>query len=169
MGQFLSIDLCVLVNFSESLLTISPETGFDETGKVSFKNWCGLIYLLFFALSVFSVSFPAFSSQFVSVLLFFHLRFAFLFFILFSFLLGLLLDLFLLISSSSSSSELAPDVFNAHVVSVVSKFLPDDQTEGFQFSCPDKLLNFCSDRTSQSATFSIPPIAVFQAGVSISR
>ena len=50
-------------------------------------------------------------------------------------------------------SELTPDVFNAHFVSVVSKFLPDDQTEGFQYSCPDNLLNFCSDRTSQNATF----------------
>ena len=71
------------------------------------------------------------------------------------------------ISSSSSSSELTPDVFNAHFFSVVSKFLPDDQTEGSQYSCPDKLLNFCIDRTSQSATFSIPPIGVLQAGVSV--
>ena len=50
-------------------------------------------------------------------------------------------------------SDLTPDVFNAHFVSVVSKFLPDDQTEGSQFSCPDMLLHFCSDRTSQNATF----------------
>ena len=46
-------------------------------------------------------------------------------------------------------SELKPDVFNAHFVSVVSKFLPDDQTDGFQYSCPDKLWNCCCDRTSK--------------------
>ena len=65
--------------------------------------------------------------------------------------------------------ELTPDVFNAHFVSVVSKFLPNDQTKGSQYSCPGKLLNFCSDRTSQNATFSIPPISVFEIGISISK
>ena len=59
-------------------------------------------------------------------------------------------------------SELTPDVFNAHFVSVVSKFLPDDQTDGSQYNCPDRLLNFCSDRISQNTTFSIPPISVFE-------
>ena len=59
-------------------------------------------------------------------------------------------------------SELTPDVFNAYFVSVVSKFLPDDQTEGSQHSCPDKVLNLCSDRTSQNDAFSIPPIFVFE-------
>ena len=66
-------------------------------------------------------------------------------------------------------SELTLDVFDAYFVSVVSKFLPDDQTEGFQHSCPDKLLNFCSDRTSQNATVSIPTISVFEVGISISK
>ena len=65
--------------------------------------------------------------------------------------------------------ELTPDVFNAHFVSVVSKFLPDDQTEGCQHSCPDKLLNFCSDRTFQNDAFSISPIFVFEVGISISN
>ena len=66
-------------------------------------------------------------------------------------------------------SELTPDVFNAHFVSVVSKFLPDDQTEGSQFCCPDKLLNFRSYRTSQNAKFSIPSISVFEVEISISK
>ena len=34
-------------------------------------------------------------------------------------------------------------------------FLPDDQTNGSQYNCPDRLLNFCSDRISQN-TFSVP-------------
>ena len=46
-------------------------------------------------------------------------------------------------------SELTPDVFNARFVSVVSKFLPDDQTDRSQYNCPDMLLNFCSDRIFQ--------------------
>ena len=64
--------------------------------------------------------------------------------------------------NSNLRSEFTPDVFNAHFVSVVSKFLPDDQTKRYQYSCPAKLLNFCSDRTSQNATFSIPPKSVFE-------
>ena len=66
-------------------------------------------------------------------------------------------------------SELIPDVFNAHFVSVISKLLPDDQTEGSQFCCPDKLLNFRSDRTSENVTFSVPPISVFEVRISISK
>ena len=66
-------------------------------------------------------------------------------------------------------SELTSDVYNAHFVSVVSKFLQDDQTKGSQYSCPDELLNFCSVRTSQNATFSIPPISVFEIGIYISK
>ena len=66
-------------------------------------------------------------------------------------------------------SELTPDVFNAHFVSVVSRFLPDDQTEGSQYSCPDELLNLCSDRTSQNTSFSIPPMSVFEIGIYISK
>ena len=65
--------------------------------------------------------------------------------------------------------ELTPDVFNAHFVSVLSKFSPDDQTKGSQYSCPGKLLNFYSGRTSQNATFSILPIFVFEIGISISK
>ena len=65
--------------------------------------------------------------------------------------------------------ELTPGIFNEHFVSVLYKFLPDDQTKGSQYSCPDKLLNFCSDRTSQIATFSIPPISVFEIGIFISK
>ena len=63
--------------------------------------------------------------------------------------------------------ELAPDVINAHFVSAVSKLLPDDQTEVSEYSCIDKVLNFCNDRTSQSTTFSTPPISVFEVGISI--
>ena len=66
-------------------------------------------------------------------------------------------------------SELTPDVFNAHFISVVSKFLPDDQTDGSQYNCLDRLLNFCRDRISQNTTFSIPPISVFEVGISISK
>ena len=66
-------------------------------------------------------------------------------------------------------TELTPDVFNAHFVSVVPKFLPDDQTDGSQYNCPDRLLKFCSDRISQNTTFSIPPISVFEVGISISK
>ena len=71
--------------------------------------------------------------------------------------------------NSNLPSELTPDVFNAHFVSVVSKFLPDDQTEECQHSCREKLLNFCSDRTSQNATFSITSLSVFEAGISVSK
>ena len=71
--------------------------------------------------------------------------------------------------NSNLPSELTSDVINAYFVAVVSKFLPDDQTKGSQYSCPDKLLNFCSDRTSQIATFSIPPISVFEIGIFISK
>ena len=71
--------------------------------------------------------------------------------------------------NSNLPSELTPDVFNAHFVSVVSNFLPDDQTKRSQYSCPAKLLNFCSDRTSQNATFSIPPISVSEVGICISK
>ena len=68
---------------------------------------------------------------------------------------------------NSHQMELTPDVFNAHFVSVVSKFLPDDQTDGSQYNCPNRLLNFCRDRISQNTTFSIPPISVFEVGISI--
>ena len=72
-------------------------------------------------------------------------------------------------TNSNLPSELTLDVFNAHFVSVVSKFLPDDQTDGSQYNCLDRLLNFCSDRIFQNTTFSIPPIAVFEVGISISK
>ena len=65
--------------------------------------------------------------------------------------------------------ELTQDVFNAHFVSVVSKFLLADQTNGSQYNCPDRLLNFCSDQISQNTTFSIPPIFVFEVGISVSK
>jgi len=64
-------------------------------------------------------------------------------------------------------SELTPDVFNAHFVSVVSKFLPNDQTDGSRYNCPDRSLNYCSDRIFQNTTFSVPPISVFEVGISI--
>ena len=67
-------------------------------------------------------------------------------------------------ANNNLPSELKPDVFNAHFVSVVSKFLPEDQTDGSQYNCPDRLLNFCRDRISQNTTFSIPPISVFEVG-----
>ena len=70
-------------------------------------------------------------------------------------------------ANNNLPSELTPDVFNAHFVSVVSKFLPDDQTDGY--NCSDRLLNFCSDRISQNTAFSIPPITVFEVGISISK
>ena len=72
-------------------------------------------------------------------------------------------------ANNNLPSELTPDVFKAHFVSVVSKFLPDDQTDGSQYNCPDRLLKFCSDRISQNTTFSIPPISVFEVGISISK
>ena len=50
-------------------------------------------------------------------------------------------------------SDLTPDVFNAHFVSVVSKFLPEDQTDGSQYNCPDRLLNFCNDQISQNTSY----------------
>ena len=70
-------------------------------------------------------------------------------------------------ANNNLPSELTPDVFNAHFVSVVSKFLPDDQTDGSQYNCPNRLLNFCRERISQNTTFSIPPISVFEVGISI--
>ena len=70
-------------------------------------------------------------------------------------------------ANNNLPSELTPDVFNAHFVSVVSKFLPDDQTDGSQYNCPNRLLNFCRDRISQNTTFLIPPISVFEVGISI--
>ena len=70
-------------------------------------------------------------------------------------------------ANNNLPSELTPDVFNAYFVSVVSKFLPDDQTDGSQYNCPNRLLNFCRDRISQNTTFSIPPISVFEVGISI--
>ena len=70
-------------------------------------------------------------------------------------------------ANNNLPSELTPDVFNAHFVSVVSKFLPDDQTDGSQYNCFNRLLNFCRDRISQNTTFSIPPISVFEVGISI--
>ena len=72
-------------------------------------------------------------------------------------------------ANNNLPSELTSHVFNAHFVSVVSKFLQDDQTKGSQYSCPDELLNFCSDRTSRNATFSAPLIFVFETGISISK
>ena len=71
-------------------------------------------------------------------------------------------------ANNNLPSELTPDVFNAHFVSVASKFLPDDQTDGCQYSCPDRLLNFCRDRIFQNI-FSIPPISVFEVGIFISK
>ena len=70
-------------------------------------------------------------------------------------------------ANNNLPSELTPDVFNARFVSVVSKFLPDDQTDGY--NCSDRLLNFCNDRLFQNTTFSILPISVFEAGISISK
>ena len=72
-------------------------------------------------------------------------------------------------TNNNLQSELTLNVFNAHFVSVVSKFLPDDQTDGSQYNCADRLLNFRSDRISQNTTFSIPPISVFEVGISISK
>ena len=72
-------------------------------------------------------------------------------------------------ANNNLPSELTPDVFNAHFISVVSKFLPDDQTDVSQYNCPDRLINFCSDRISQNTIFSIPPISVFEVGISISK
>ena len=71
--------------------------------------------------------------------------------------------------NSNLPSELTSDVINAYFVAVVSKFLPDDQTDGSQYNCPDRLLNFCSDRISQNTTFSIPPISVFKVVIFISK
>ena len=68
-------------------------------------------------------------------------------------------------ANNNLPSKLTPDVFNAHFVSVVSKFLPD--TDGSQYNCPNRLLNVCRDRISQNTTFSIPPISVFEVGISI--
>ena len=45
-------------------------------------------------------------------------------------------------ANNNLPSEFTPDVFKAHFVSVVSKFLPDDQTDGSQYNCPERLLNF---------------------------
>ena len=39
-------------------------------------------------------------------------------------------------ANNNLPSELTPDVFNAHFVSVVSKFLPDDQTDGYSHKKP---------------------------------
>ena len=72
-------------------------------------------------------------------------------------------------ANSNLPSELTSDVFTAHFVSVVSKFLLEDQTDGFQYNCPDRLLNFCSDRISQNTTFSVPPISVFEVVIFISK
>ena len=72
-------------------------------------------------------------------------------------------------ANNNLPSELTPHVFNAHLVSVVSKFLPDDQTDESQYNCPDRLLNFCSDRISQNTTFSIPPISASKVGIYISK
>ena len=71
-------------------------------------------------------------------------------------------------ANNNLPSELTPDIFNAHLVSAVSKFLPDDQTDGSLHNCPDRFLNFCSDRIFQNTIFSIPPIPVFEVGISIS-
>ena len=38
---------------------------------------------------------------------------------------------------------------------------------GLSINCPNRLLNFCRDRISQNTTFSIPPISVFEVGISI--
>ena len=64
------------------------------------------------------------------------------------------------------ASQLTPEICNAHFVSVFSEFLPDDQTEGSQYICPDRLPNVGGDRTSQNNTFSIFPISVFEVGIS---
>ena len=69
-------------------------------------------------------------------------------------------------ANNNLPSELTPDVFNAHFV---SKFLPDDQTDGSQYNCSDRLLNFCRDRIFQNTTFSSPPLSVFEVGISISK
>ena len=66
-------------------------------------------------------------------------------------------------------SAFTPDVFNAHFVSVVSKFLPDGHSDGPQYSCSDKLPGFCHNRTSQHNTFSIPPLSVLEVGIAISK
>ena len=66
-------------------------------------------------------------------------------------------------------SAFTPDVFNAHFVSVVSKFLPDGHSDEPQYSCPDKLPGFCHNRTSQNNTFSIPPLFVLEVGIAISK
>ena len=59
-------------------------------------------------------------------------------------------------ANNNLPSELPSDVFNAYFVSVVSKFLPDDQTDGSQYNCPYRLINFYSDRISQNTAFSVP-------------
>ena len=38
--------------------------------------------------------------------------------------------------NNTPPSEITPGVFNAHIVSVVIKFLSDDQTDGSQYDAP---------------------------------
>ena len=63
-------------------------------------------------------------------------------------------------ANNNLSSELIPDVFNAHFVSVVSTFLPDNQTDRSQNNCPDRLLNFYSDRISKYHIFNSSYICI---------
>lgn len=57
---------------------------------------------------------------------------------------------------------------NSHQTSLTSTlwFLADDQTERSQYSCPAKLLNLCSDRTSQNRHFSNLPVFALEIAVS---
>ena len=65
--------------------------------------------------------------------------------------------------------ELTPDAFNNHFVSVASEFLENGQSDGSQYTCFHQLLTFRTDRTSQSNSFSIPFLSVFEAGEFISK
>ena len=65
---------------------------------------------------------------------------------------------------ASLSTSISPDEFNQHFLSVSQRVLSPDQIEiGKRFVCPEKLLQFCKERTNNTK-FEIPLLSVYEVG-----
>ena len=65
--------------------------------------------------------------------------------------------------SSTIPSDLSPNSFNDHFLSVAESLVPSSH-DSHPYTCPDILLDFCQQRTAGTPSFTIPPLAVHEVG-----
>ena len=63
--------------------------------------------------------------------------------------------------------ELSADKFNSHFLSIADSLAPSTG-DSQSYTCPDVLVNFCTERMAGSTDFFIPPIAIHEVGKLIS-